>query len=137
MVILIDTNVALDFLTVRQPFYQSAKAILQACASDNVQGYIAFHSLPNIFYILRKSYSDEDRRSMLEKLCLILRVTGASHERVCDAISRGEFSDFEDCLQDECAQEVSADYIVTRNVDDFKHSRVKAITPEEFLQHTA
>ena len=103
MVILIDTNVALDFLTVRQPFYQSAKAILQACASDNVQGYIAFHSLPNIFYILRKSYSDEDRRSMLEKLCLILRVTGASHERVCDAISRGEFSDFEDCLQEECA----------------------------------
>ena len=73
MVILIDTNVALDFLTVRQPFYQSAKAILQACACDNVQGYIAFHSLPNIFYILRKSYSDEDRRSMLEKLCLILR----------------------------------------------------------------
>lgn len=42
--------------------------------------------------------TDEDRRSMLEKLCLILRVTGASHERVCDAISRGEFSDFEDCL---------------------------------------
>lgn len=71
---------------------------------------------------------------MLEKLCLILRVTGASRERVCDAISRGKFSDFEDCLQDECAQEVFADYIVRRNVDDFKHSHVKAITPEEFLQ---
>ena len=39
MVVLIDTNVALDFLTVRQPFYQSAKAILQACASDDMQGY--------------------------------------------------------------------------------------------------
>ena len=72
---------------------------------------------------------------MLKNLCLVLQVTGASHDRVCDAISRGEFSDFEDCLQDECAQEVSADFIVTRNVDDFKHSRVKAITPEEFLQH--
>ena len=137
MVIQIDTNVALDFLTVRQPFYQSAKTILQSCANNGVQGYIAFHSLPNIFHILRKSYSDEDRGSMLEKLCPVLQVTGASHERVCDAISRGEFSDFEDCLQDECAQEVSADYIVTRNVDDFKHSRVKAITPEEFLQHTS
>ena len=136
MVILIDTNVALDFLTVRQPFYHNAKAILQACASDEIQGYIAFHSLPNIFYILRKSYSDEDRRSMLKNLCLVLQVTGASHNRVCDAISRGEFSDFEDCLQDECAQEVFANYIVTRNVDDFKHSRVKAIAPEEFLQLT-
>ena len=135
MVVLIDTNVALDFLTVRQPFYQSAKAILKACASDNVQGYIAFHSLPNIFYILRKSYSDEDRRFMLEKLCLILRVTGASHERVCDAISRGEFSDFEDCLQDERAQEVSADYTATRNFDNLKCSSVKAIIPERFLQH--
>ena len=134
MVILIDTNVALDFLTVRQPFYHNAKAILQACASDEIQGYIAFHSLPNIFYILRKSYSDEDRRSMPKNLCLVLQVTGASHNRVCDAISRGEFSDFEDCLQDECAQEVSANYIVSRNVDDFKYSRIKAITPEEFLQ---
>lgn len=134
MVILIDTNVALDFLTVRQPFYRSAKAILQVCANDEIQGYIAFHSLPNIFYILRKSYSDEDRRSMLKNLCLVLQVTGASHDKVCDAISRGEFSDFEDCLQDECAQEISADFIVTRNVEDFRHSRVRAITPEEFLQ---
>ena len=74
---------------------------------------------------------------MLEKLCLILQVTGASHGRVCEAISRDDFSDFEDCMQDEYAQEVSAGFIVTRNVDDFKHSRVKAITPEEFLQHTA
>lgn len=136
MVILIDTNVALDFLTVRQPFYHSARAVLQACTGGDTQGYIAFHSLPNIFYILRKSYSDEERRAMLEKLCLVLRVTGASHERVREAVSRCEFSDFEDCLQDECAQEVSADYIVTRNVDDFRCSRVKAITPEEFLQHT-
>ncbi len=53
---------------------------------------------------------------MLEKLCLILRVTGASHERICDGISRGKFSDFEDCLQDRCAQKVSADYSVTGNV---------------------
>lgn len=136
MVVLIDTNVALDFLTQRQPFYHSARAVFQACASGKIEGYIAFHSLPNIFYILRKSYSAEKRRTMLERLCLVLWVTGASHDRVREAISREEFSDFEDCLQDECAQEVSADYIVTRNVDDFKCSRVKAITPEEFLQHT-
>ena len=134
MVVLIDTNIALDFLTVRQPFYYSAKAVLQACADDKVQGYIAFHSLPNIFYILRKNYSEKDRRSMLERLCLVLQVTGASHDKVCEAISWDEFSDFEDCLQAECAKEISADYIVTRNADDFKYSHVKAITPEELLE---
>lgn len=71
---------------------------------------------------------------MLEMLCLVLQVTGASHEKVCEAIKRNEFSDFEDCLQDECAEEISADFIVTRNVGDFKHAHIKAITPEELLK---
>ena len=134
MVILIDTNVALDFMTMRQPYYDDARNIIRLCADEQVKGYIAFHSLPNIFYILRKSYSEEDRRGMLKKLCFVLQVTGASHEKVYDAIERVEFADFEDCLQDECAKEVSADFIVTRNVEDFKHSQVKAITPQNFLE---
>lgn len=134
MVILIDTNVALDFLTVRQPYYDNAKEVILICASEKVRGYIAFHSLPNIFYILRKGYSETDRRTMLKKLCIILQVTGASHAKVCNAIENHEFVDFEDCLQYECAKEVSADFIITRNEADFKYSQVKAITPEKFLE---
>ncbi len=134
MVILIDTNVALDFLTMRQPYYDDAKKIIKLCAEERIEGYLALHSLPNIFYILRKSHSETDRRRMLKKLCLVLKVTGASHERVCAAIEHNKFSDFEDCLQDECAQEVLADYIVTRNAEDFCHSKVKAITPQELLE---
>ena len=133
MVILIDTNVALDFLTMRQPYYKEASDIIRICADEKVQGYIAFHSLPNIFYILRKNYSETDRRKMLKKLCFVLRVTGASHEKVCDARGNTKFSDFEDCLQYECAEEISADYIITRNVQDFRYSEVKAITPKELL----
>lgn len=90
--------------------------------------------LPNIFYILRKSHSEADRREMLKKLCLVLQVTGASHDKVCNAIERMEFTDFEDCLQDECAKEVAADFIVTRNLDDFQKSQIKAITPQKFLE---
>lgn len=52
MVVLIDTNVALDFLTMRQPYYEDARTVLQLCAGDKTKGYIAFHSIPNIFYIL-------------------------------------------------------------------------------------
>lgn len=133
MVILIDTNVAIDFLTMRQLYYNDAQKIIRMCAEERVDGYLAFHSLPNIFYILRKSHSEADRRKMLKKLCLILKVVGAGHERVCDAIDNTVFSDFEDCLQDECAQEVSANYIVTRNTEDFRYSKVKAVTPQEFF----
>lgn len=45
-----------------------------------------------------------------------------------------DFSDFEDCLQEKCAKEISADYIVTRNIDDFKYSQIKAILPREFVE---
>lgn len=130
MVILIDTNV----LTMRQPYYDAARNVMMICANERVKGFIAFHSLPNIFYILRKSHSEAGRREMLKKLCLVLQVTGASHDKVCEAIERMEFTDFEDCLQDECAKEISADFIITRNLDDFQNSQIKAITPQNFLE---
>ncbi len=134
MIVLIDTNVALDFLTMRQLYYEDTRDVIRICAGDKAKRYIAFHSVPNIFYILRKSHSENDRRAMLEKLCCVLQVAAASHERVCDAIEQADFADLEDCLQEKCAKEVSADYIVTRNLEDFKNSQIKAISPREFVE---
>ena len=39
--------------------------------------------------------------------------------------------DFEDCLVDQCAQSIEADYIVSGNIKDFSASEVKALTPYE------
>jgi hypothetical protein len=50
------------------------------------------------------------------------------------AAENEDFSDFEDCLQEECAVEVMADYIVTRNPGDYKTSRIKVIEPGEFVK---
>jgi hypothetical protein len=44
-----------------------------------------------------------------------------------------EFRDLEDYLQDRCAKNIAADYIITRNVEDFDKSEVPAISPEDFL----
>lgn len=43
-------------------------------------------------------------------------------------------ADFEDCLHDECAVQNSADYIITRNTDDFANSNIPAVTPADFLK---
>ncbi len=50
------------------------------------------------------------------------------------AAENEEFTDFEDCLQEECAAAEMADYIVTRNPDDYKKSRIKVLEPDEFLK---
>ena len=43
----------------------------------------------------------------------MLRVAGIRHEEVCRAIQMSDFKDFEDCLQDRCAKEINAQYIIT------------------------
>jgi len=98
-----------------------------------VEGYIASHSVPVIWYVLRK-YPEKDRRTLLRNLCTVLSVVGASQEDVMTALDREDFIDFEDCLQDHCAQDIEADYIVTCNVRDFDQSFVPGITPIDFLK---
>lgn len=134
MRILIDTNVVLDALGGRQPYFDDADKILKMCADKKVQGHLAAHSIPNLFYILRKDLSEDDRRTALLSLCDILTIEGIDSVKVISALQTKEFKDFEDCLQDECAIAIGADYIVTRNVKDFKNSTVIATSPKEFLE---
>ena len=133
MVLLIDANVAIDYLLRREGFCESAREIIALCAKERMKGCLAFHSVSIIWYAMRK-LEDSIRRANLKLLCTILEIVSVSNPEVEYAIDKTVFKDFEDCLQDECAASVHADYIITRNVKDFTYSRVKAITPEDFLK---
>lgn len=133
MLVLIDTNIILDILEKREPFYGPSNDVLSLCASKKINGCIALHSISNIFYILRKHYSAENRRQLLLGILNFLQIANANHEHVQHALERNDFSDFEDCLQDECAAQNNANYIITRNIDDFSNSTIPAITPSDFL----
>lgn len=133
MVILIDANVILDYIASREPYYREAYKVMEMCCSDKVQGYLAFHSVSIIWYTLRRFIPDKiERREWMRKILQMIRVTGASHEDVLKAIDMEDFRDFEDCLQDRCAEAVNADYIVTSNTKDFNKSVVKAVTLKQF-----
>lgn len=136
MVVLIDTNVLIDYPETREPYFEDACRLLLLCAEEKIEGYAAFHSIPNMFYIMRKTHSVKSRRAMLHETCSILTVTGASHKnkKVVDAINQEDFSDFEDCLQEQCAKEIKADYIVTRNINDFVSCKMKVISPNALVE---
>lgn len=133
MVVLIDANVIIDFLITREPFYKASLEVISKCAGKELDGYIAVHSIPNLWYILRKA-PEEKRRKWLSDVCEFLQVEGVSHEDVVKAIKMTEFKDFEDCLQDRCAERIGAKYIISRNTKDYEGSVVPAISPEEFLK---
>ena len=134
MKILVDTNIILDVLLKREPHIKAAHIIMTKCADREITGYLAAHSIPNIFYVLRKEYSQEERRKFIRNLCEIFRISDLNAEKIISAIDNEQFSDFEDCLQEECAVAEVVDYIVTRNPADFKKSRVKVIEPDDFVR---
>jgi predicted nucleic acid-binding protein len=134
MVILIDTNILLDFLEEREPFRLNAISIMQKSIDQEIVGCIAAHSITNIFYILRKTYSSDERKAMLLDVCQTLNVIGIDQEKLIYSLMNESFDDIEDCLQVECATTVGADYIVTRNIEDFPNSTIPAILPEQFLE---
>lgn len=135
MRILIDTNIAITYISGREdPFSSEAEQIMRLCAEEKIEGVLAFHSLSTIWYVSRKMPEDM-RRGWIRKLCILLTVAGAGTDSILEAVENLDFRDFEDAMQDCCAAAAEADYIVTGNVRDFAgHSAVAPVTPVEFLK---
>ena len=134
MVALIDTNVIVDFLTKREPYAEDAIKIISLCNRQKITGYLAAHTVPNLFYILRRDFSVRQRKEMLRALCKILEVSGIGRDKILSALDNDRFEDFEDCLQMECAVGIGAEYIITRNLPDFVNSEIPAIEPKDILK---
>lgn len=135
IIVLIDTNIFIDVLQDRIPFTDNSQAVIGLVTQKKIKGAVAAHSITNLWYILRKTHSDEERRNYLLSLFEIFDVVSIDKNRLVAALENSNFKDFEDCLQDECAYAINADYIITRNAKDFESFMVKALTPEEFLEN--
>ena len=133
MLILIDTNVLLDVIARREPYVIFSEKVIDLCRQEIINGAIAGHSVLNAMYVLRKNFTLEERKEIFLSLCEFLYVESVDFGKIIQALKDDDFSDFEDCLQMQCALSLRADYIVTRNVKDFAVSDIPAITPEEFL----
>ena len=134
MKVLVDTNVVIDALTGREPFYELSDKVIELCADGKVEGVLAAHSITNLFYYLRKHYSNDESRDILLGLFDIFGIEQIDTEKLKDALLNKGFKDFEDCLQTECAISARADYIVTRNEKDFVNSAVPCISPGKFCE---
>jgi len=134
MQILFDSNILLDYINNRKSYSDIADEIIILCADKTLNGYIAAHSLTNIFYILRKDFTENQRSDILQRLCKFLSVVSIDERKIKRALQNVNNNDFEDLLQIECAVDVGAEYIITRNVKDLIGSPVPVIEPFEFIE---
>jgi predicted nucleic acid-binding protein len=133
MKILIDTNVVLDNILDRKEFADNAMRIIELCETNAVDGCMSASMVTDVVYIARKSIPYDLLYMALTDLFEVVDVCSVTKSDIISALRRN-VHDFEDAVQDECANRVGADYIVTRNLRDFANSKVKAITPGDFLK---
>jgi predicted nucleic acid-binding protein len=130
--IFVDTDVILDLLARREPFFAAAARLFSLAEQGNVHICISSLAYANLFYILRKERSSAVATTILKKLSRLVTNLPVDGETVLLALDAG-FGDFEDALQYHAALKKGVTCLVTRNVRDFKGSALEVCTAEEFL----
>jgi predicted nucleic acid-binding protein len=131
--VFIDTDIILDVALAREPFFPSSKLILAMAENNLILGNVSYNCIANVYYILRKSGGDFAAREFISSLIGYLTVISINHQNVIDAL-KSKFYDFEDALQNYSAIENQCEFIVTRNVNDYKNSNIKVMLPNVFAR---
>ena len=132
MKLLLDTNILLDVLMEREPFYKLSARIWDECSYKKFEGYISSLSFANMVYNMRKKLTPESIEILAVRMSDIFEFVDLNRLDIIQA-SKMRWKDFEDALQSVAAERIKADYIITRNIKDFDNSNVKALSPEDFL----
>ncbi len=132
MKVYVDTNVLLDVLARREPFYRDSAAVWTLAEQGKILGLISAISFTNIFYIVRKL---RGRRIALRAMAQ-LRDTFtpvACDGQILDQAIDADFEDFEDAVQYFSAARADVSCIVSRNPDHFPRSDPAVLSPAELL----
>ena len=130
--VLFDSDVLLDVLAQRQPFFVASAQALDTVTQRRVQGYVSGHAVTNIFYILRRQIGNESARELIAKILQHIQVASVTDEVIRQAL-QSPIADFEDAVTSVAANVAGLEIIVTRNTPDFVASSVRAMMPQDFL----
>lgn len=130
--IFLDTNIILDLLGQRIPFFDSIAKLATLADQKKVTLVASPLSFTTVEYVLNKFESSESVLNKLRKFKIICKVCTVDEEIIEKGLNSG-FKDFEDAVQYFAALQAKCAIIITRNGKDFKNSIIPIMTAEEYL----
>ncbi|HOO85899.1 MAG TPA: PIN domain-containing protein [Prolixibacteraceae bacterium] len=128
----LDTNVVIDLLGERDPFYVSAAKIATLADKGKIQIFVSALTYSTVYYLLSRFENKEIVKEKIRKFKVIAE-TPDLNDMIIDKGLASKFSDFEDSLQYHSAVKKECNIIITRNSKDFKESEIPVLTPDEYL----
>ena len=134
MKLLIDTNIVLDVLLKREPFYQDAVKVMNMAQYDDVQEYISASAVTDIYYIAYRQIKDRTLvLELIKRLLMVVSVAAVSEREIRNALKTG-WKDFEDAVQYSIAFLNEMDGLITRNSKDYELADINICSPEQVLK---
>lgn len=132
--IFIDTNVMIDLLAHREPFYLAAKKIFSLVDMGKYTAVVAPISFSTASYLLGRKLNYEDLVQVLRQFSSIVEIATIDEFTVRKSLSVfSRFKDIEDAMQHYAAVNSQCDLIITRNIKDFLVSDIPVYSPDDFL----
>jgi predicted nucleic acid-binding protein len=131
--VFLDTNVILDLLGERKPYYGTAARIATLADRGNIILIVSASSYPIVYYILSKFEDSDIVKEKIRKLKVVVETADLT-DKIISIGLLSDFPDFEDAIQYYCAIEKECNVLVTRNEKDFKTADIPVMTPNEYLQ---
>ena len=128
----LDANIVMDLLEERHPFCEDAALLFPEAYHKRVQLFVSPITFATASYLLSKRNKSNEVHDLLEKLHQLVRVAAIDEGIVDDAMISG-FSDFEDALQYYSALKAKADFIITRNGNDFALSKIPVMNASDYM----
>lgn len=136
MRLLFDTNIIVDIALKREPHYVDSINVFKIVDNKTIFGFITATTITDIYYISKKEKGHLIAIEFVSNLIQFVDVLGIDKMIILEAIS-AKLTDFEDAIQSTASSFNNIDFIITRNVKDFKKSEIKALTPIELLNQIA
>ena len=132
--ILLDTNIIIDLLAKREPWYNEAARLFSLADKKSVEIYTSALSFANTHFILLRQLKPEQAKQVLRKLKVMIHVSDLTDKILELSLNDDEFEDFEDAIQYFTAIENEAEIIITRNLKDYSKSKLPVMTADQFLR---
>jgi len=132
MKVFVDTNVLMDVLAKREPFYRDSAHVWTLAEQGRVVGLVSVISFNNIYHVVRRLRT----RQVADRMMILLRDTFTPvvlDKQILDQAIDAGLSDLEDAIQYFSAVRAGADCIVSRDARAFPTSDLPVLTPQELL----
>lgn len=134
MRVLVDTNIMLDALLEREPFFGDARALMEAIDSGQVVGYVTATTITNIFYIVGRQTRSIERANLAVSETLAAMQICLVDRDILEAAFAFNMRDFEDAVQLACAIAENLEAIITRNPQDFEGAGLPILSARQLFE---